>query len=566
MTTLSVCTITDRHPDVVALALAPLRAAATEIVVALDHRAPIDGLDTLRAVADTIVRVEYESPLEVNLAWLHAQCNGDWVLRIDGDEVPSAALVRRLAAGGWDRDVTHAYVARRWVWPDAERYLTGFPWTPDPQLRLVRNDPALIRFPTKEHELPTVAGPARFLDEALYHLDTVVDPESNRRRKAAMYEQRAPGIRTEDGRPQNLGFYVPESATPTPATGPIPDEDRAVVASVVAAFDRGERGEPSLDGVVTIASRRPAPPTPGGASVELVHLGPARWLQQQTATVTVAVTNDGDQTWDPNEPNPVRIGGRLLGPDGSVRIGELRADLPCRVPPGGRELVRLAVGLLPTLGEHRLVVGAVREHVAWFDAETSAPVEVVRWPRVVLSAGFSSFRHLGDDLIVGAAVDAVRDGVPDAQLVLLADDPGFATSHFALPAVSSASPIVHHGGPAPDRATALERIAALRADAERFAAGLAPEHAHHAGLIAVLGDADALVLLGAGWLTSSYWQAQVLPKLAEAEVAHALGVPVVFESGTIGPIEAIDDPIVARLLAICERVAIRDGATSRANA
>ena len=574
MPSLSVCTITDQDPRRVAVAMRPLRAVADEIVVALDHRVSDQHVAALERVADRVLRWEYEAPLEVNLGPVHARCGGDWVLRIDGDELPSAALIERLADRSWADGVTHAYVARHWLWPDPASQLAAHPWRPDFQLRLLRNDPAVVRFPRLEHELPAVAGAGRFLEEGVYHLDLLLADEAARRRKAAAYERRRPGLRTEDGRPQNLGFYVPESRSAVPATAPVPAVDRELVARVLAdpageaerrTFALGRRA-PTPGEVVSVASRRPGALGPDDAEVAILDGGPARWLAHAAATVTVAVTNRSRRIWDPNEATPVRVGGRLVAADGSPRIAELRADLPCRVEPGRRELVRLHVAPIPEPGTYRLRVGVVQEDVAWLAARAEVEVQVARWPRVVVSAGFSSHRHLGDDLIVRAGLDALQAGVPDAQLVLLADDPADATARFGATAVHGGGPIVHVPAVAPDRATALARVDALRADGEALAAGGEVEQPHHLPLLHLLRDADALVLLGAGWLTSTYWQAALLPKLAEVEAADALGVPVVFESGTVGPIEPADDPIVARLLGRCARVAVRDGEMSAGHA
>src|SRR5690606_10100151 len=156
--TLSVCTFTDRSAAHVALVLAPLRSVVDEIVVVLDHRVAVDGIDALDGVADRVVRAEYEAPLEANLPWMHSLCTSDWVLRLDGDELPSQALVRRLADRSWQADITHAFVNRRWVWGNGSRVLDEHPWWPDPQLRIVRNSTGMVAFPTNTHDLPVIGG------------------------------------------------------------------------------------------------------------------------------------------------------------------------------------------------------------------------------------------------------------------------------------------------------------------------------------------------------------------------------------------------------------------------
>src|SRR5580693_586792 len=79
----------------VAAILEPLRPYAEEIVIAADARVEEATLAQYAAVADRLFRIEFRFP-ERHMAWLHAQCRGDWILRLDGDEVPSEAFVRRL--------------------------------------------------------------------------------------------------------------------------------------------------------------------------------------------------------------------------------------------------------------------------------------------------------------------------------------------------------------------------------------------------------------------------------------------------------------------------------------
>ena len=42
-------------------------------------------------------------------------------------------------------EVTHAWLSRRWLFGGPDRVLDELPWWPDPQLRLVRNEPELWR-------------------------------------------------------------------------------------------------------------------------------------------------------------------------------------------------------------------------------------------------------------------------------------------------------------------------------------------------------------------------------------------------------------------------------------
>ena len=55
-------------------------------------------LGPVAELADRVIRCPYAEPVERTLRWLHAQTPGDWVFRIDDDEMPCAALLGVLAA------------------------------------------------------------------------------------------------------------------------------------------------------------------------------------------------------------------------------------------------------------------------------------------------------------------------------------------------------------------------------------------------------------------------------------------------------------------------------------
>ncbi|MEO6988718.1 MAG: polysaccharide pyruvyl transferase family protein [Aquihabitans sp.] len=561
--TLSVCTFTNRSPRHVAQVLGSLRSVADEIVVVFDHRVSTDDFSALDGVVDRVVRAEYEVPLEANLAWMHQQCSGDWVLRLDGDELPSAALVRRLATTEWADDVTHVFVNRRWIWGDEATMLDEHPWWPDPQLRLVRNDPGLVGFSPVPHEVADVGGFARLLAEPIYHLDLLVADEAQRRAKAARYERDRPGLRTEDGRPQNLGFYVPEAATTTPATTSVAAEDAEAVAAAIDSYPHVvHRDRPDPGSVVTVAERHPEPPQPGDGAVTVVDTGPRHWREASAATVTIAVENRSSVTWSPRDEPRVRVGANLIDEYGAVVVAELRADLPAPVRPGRTDQLRLTVAPLPPPGTYRLEVGLLREDVAWFDTQATAEVTVVPVPRAVITGGFARYRHLGDDLIIGTVISALTTGLPDLEIVVLAEDPLDAQARFGPRSVGSAGDLVHRGAKA-SLATALRRIAVLRKDAKRYASGEAVHDPLNLPLIQTIAGAGVVVAPGAGWFTDKFRAEQVLPRLAEMEVARVLDVPYLFVAGTIGPFHGPIGRLLARRgLAGMQRVTVRDGAAS----
>jgi hypothetical protein len=132
----------DQGPAVrVAAILSLLRDLADEIVVAVDSRVDPDTLGPLVAVADRVVRYRFRPPVDRPRAWLMAQCTGDWILSLDGDEVPSAALLAELPGMLRDTSVLQHHLPRRWLFPDPGQWLAELPWWPDHQVRWSATSP-----------------------------------------------------------------------------------------------------------------------------------------------------------------------------------------------------------------------------------------------------------------------------------------------------------------------------------------------------------------------------------------------------------------------------------------
>ncbi|HEY4378599.1 MAG TPA: polysaccharide pyruvyl transferase family protein, partial [Acidimicrobiales bacterium] len=568
---LSVCLFTADDPNRVARALDVVRGVADEIVVAVDERVDPDRLDPILDVADRVVRAEFGTSVEENLSWLQSLCRGEWLLRLDGDEVVSEALVEVLADRHWTDGLTHAYVPRRWLWGGTDRTLDEAPWWPDPQLRLMRNDPSLVTYGRLVHEIPVIGGWHRFLEAPIYHLDLLEGDTAARAAKAARYERRRPGLRTESGLSQNSGFYTPERIPGERRTIEVPAVDARRLAAIVST-DPGTISERPADParvrpIIERGSRadRVAPrPRLGEGTVEAFDAPPLRCLAGEPASFTVRATNCGDHTWSPADRPPVRLAGRLTAADGQPWGGELRGDLPGPVRPGETVLGRLIVPFTPTPGRGRLEIGLVREGVAWFDHSVVVDVDVQAPRRVLVSAGVSPFRHLGDDLIVRGIAAAVSEHLPHVECVLVSDDPGQGTARFGLRGAMSATALTHRGAEAtPTRAR--RRIDALRRDAARVVQGLDPLDPAHDPLLRALAGADAFVIAPGGGLTSHHRAAQLWPKVAEAEAAHALGVPVLVEAAMFGPFDGPFDRMLGRRLArLATRITVRDPISRRA--
>ena len=126
--TLSVCCLTSDPGARVAALLRQLRPVSEEIVVAVDSRLDPHRLGRYAEVADRLLRYEFADSAEQAIPWITTQCTGDWILRVDGDEVVSPTLIERLPELTTARDVFQYWLPCRWLFPDAGHYLAQPPW------------------------------------------------------------------------------------------------------------------------------------------------------------------------------------------------------------------------------------------------------------------------------------------------------------------------------------------------------------------------------------------------------------------------------------------------------
>jgi len=568
---LSLCLLTG-DPVATAGRIAVLRPYVDEIVVAVDSRAA-DAVEVLHD-ADRCLVYDFAFPSSRNFGWLNAQCTGRWRLRLDADEVPGHGLLENLADLTRADDVTHYWLPRRWLYGDAETWLTGPPWYPDYQLRLVRNLPAVDHPPRRAHDLAPVAGPSRYLDTPIYHFDLIEQPLAVRVEKAAGYERTQAGLRTE-GIALNAGFYLPEQRTRL-ATAPVPDEDR----SVLAAAERREELAPSgLRKPEVIRVERdaidacwPGRTLPESAyRVRIEPFGPVPALDPDGfRNLYVHVTNTGDETWPGEALHPeIRIGYRFTADDGRVHDTGGRALLPGPLPPGSASVVPVPVRAPSEPGPWRIEVDLVHEHVRWFGQPLVVDVTVHAPPRVALIAGDSPFRHVGDDTIVRAHLQQLALFAPEAEAVLLTGDPDAATGAFAVRAEPDLYGGVYAGlddrGDPDELAPAVRsRIDELVGAASRFAAGEDLPDPALTRTLRVLSECTALVLASGGALTSAFAVPTLWPQCAAVLVARALGVPVVFSGVTAGPFAARDLDLVTAAFAAAELIVVRDATDSPA--
>jgi hypothetical protein len=378
--------MTDAPMDRIAAVISPLRPFADEIVIAVDARVDPDLVAAHTALADRVVRVPYVPPVERSLAWLHAQCSCDWILRVDSDEIASTGFAARLPEHTNARDVTHYWIPRRWLFPDRATYLTDWPWLPDYQLRLVRNEPSLLRFPGTVHTSVTCLGPARYLTEPIYHLDCLVRSEEERAEKARLYNRLGNRVNAAGRSGPQISdvFYLPERSGAV-ARASVPPADRETLAA-----DAGERFlarvSPSRKGLSRSATREEVDRfwsqrlLGAGAYAAVLHISDRELsvAAGELRTLDVDVTNRGPETWDwgPEATPPIHLSYELRSSDGQHVDWGPRTPMPAPARSGSTLRVPLLVQAPEHVGDYVLAVDLVHEHVRWFDVAVDVSLHV----------------------------------------------------------------------------------------------------------------------------------------------------------------------------------------------
>lgn len=374
------------HPGaVVAACLRDVADCVDEVIIAADGRVAEQDLDAYATVADRVIPFPFTGRNAFR-PWLAAQTEADWILWLDGDEVPAAALVADLRRLVSDRDVAGWLLPRDWVWPDPTTMLVDEPWSPDLQLRLVRND-ARLWFPGRPHTGAVTTGPQRIADVGFYHLDLVLKGVDERRAKADRNDSEESEQVTHRGDPINHAFYLPEDRL-APATATIAERDQRAIAQVVAANERpasvrAARRRPSIHDPVPVGELerwhddRPLRDDDylAGLSVEALDEIPA----DAQAELWVRVTNRSRGPWQADgDRRPVLVvSSHWYAEDGSVASWDgPRAALPHTLKPGHTADVRLTVIAPEAPGRHELAIDLLHEHHRWAGAEIRQEVEV----------------------------------------------------------------------------------------------------------------------------------------------------------------------------------------------
>jgi len=272
----------DRRPEQVARLVRLVAPHVDEVVVAAAQDVDEAGLALVAdAQPEQLLRLPAGTAPGAAEAFLTSRVDADWILRLDGDDVPSAALLRDLRRLVRDPETVALRLPRRWVWPDGERFLAQRPWWPDAQVRLVRTTPGAVH----DDGGPRPLGPWHDAEQPLLHLDLVRSDRAQRERRVADAPADLPPI---DGLSPFVAYYLPEAHPVEPRTQRLDAADRAVLAYVL---DGTGEAPPEPRG---LRRRRPATDVP---VVPAAEVEAARPTAEPPAPVPLAVTEG--VRWDP---------------------------------------------------------------------------------------------------------------------------------------------------------------------------------------------------------------------------------------------------------------------------
>jgi hypothetical protein len=373
----------------VAQILATLRGVADDIVVAVDSRVDPCSLVPFLDITDTLVRFEYLDPPDRARPWLVSLCRNPSVLMIDGDEVPSVALIKKLSVLTADDSVAQFRLARCWCFPDEQHWLAERPWWPDYQLRLVRQGPHLD-FDLQVHGGVRNALPARYVHEPLYHLTCLLDGIEDRRQRARRYEAQRPGLVAVGGGALNDTLYAPEDFATLPPE-PTPEDDVRLIHAVLSAGkSHPQNGKPpavpliSAREVMSCSPTDPLVPQGYRAKLKVVERD-RRTAPGNDTYVAVEVANEGSAPIL-REDAPgiqIRLAARLVNPaTGAAVAGWALTPLPCDVPAGETRIMEALVRIPSTAGRYLIEIDLINERSRWFGCVAQAELLVAtRWDR-----------------------------------------------------------------------------------------------------------------------------------------------------------------------------------------
>lgn len=332
--------------------LAEVSWFADQIVVGVDADSTDDTLQIAGRLADVVFTFRHAGSMAQARMMVFDYAVGDWILVLDDDEGLEPGFADLLPELMSRAEVTHYWFPRKWIVGETPyEFADSPPWYPDWQMRLFRNDVALVWKPAKPHTGYHVLGAGYFESRAaILHFEPILCSPAQRRAKLERY-------RAAGGDAINDVQYPPRIRSPRrPATPPILVEPRA---------------RPS--GAVIHAEVRDAT-SPRGASwgCQILNVNlPATSSVGQPLVAAVTVRNTGGLAWAPafdSRGVKLGLGFHLLGADGLELTWDFGGRSPVRdlVKPGGETTFLHLFEPPTTPGDYLLAWDMVNDGDSWF--------------------------------------------------------------------------------------------------------------------------------------------------------------------------------------------------------
>jgi hypothetical protein len=352
---------------------------ADEIVVGADERVDRSDLRSYGAVADMLVTFPYTGAEQFR-SWLRDQCSTDWILFLDGDEVVGERLLTRIGSLLGDRNIAGYLLRRDWLYPDPAHFIASAPWSPDYQVRLVRNDDRLW-FPARQHTGPLTTGPTKRVEEPLLHLDLLLSSFDERRRKIARYESEHFGHMTS-GSSTNERFYLPELHGQLDYGLVSTPDRRHVERTLSAQACAGRRRTVQVSRRATRDDIRrtlvwaPFSDNDALAEIRFTRPPPATVAAGSRFLIDIAVRNLGGRCWPASSDRApaVRVSYHWNRSGESIVWDGIRTTLPHPVRPGDVASMECLVEAPADTGNLELTLDVLVEDDRWFGLTHAVPV------------------------------------------------------------------------------------------------------------------------------------------------------------------------------------------------
>ncbi|MFV2000415.1 MAG: polysaccharide pyruvyl transferase family protein [Acidimicrobiia bacterium] len=178
---------------------------------------------------------------------------------------------------------------------------------------------------------------------------------------------------------------------------------------------------------------------------------------------------------------------------------------------------------------------------------------------VVIAGGYTSYRHLGDDLIIRSILAGISSTIPDAHPILLAEDPEAIADRFSVDTSHTATHLVNDSHRYSGIPNMDVRVHAIADDAAAYLASPGPADPSIVELADQMASSRAFVIAAAGSLTSAFANWMLFPRLTEALIAQYAGVPVAITGAGLGPVTTDEhERALHELLSIAAFIDVRD--------